>query len=145
MVGWHHRLNGHECEQAPGVGDGQRSLGCCSPRGHKEADTAERLNNLGLGSLAAGGRQGRGDRRSKQEQHCQARGCVGRGAPGRNGRQTPNACPREMAGQWSLAWSRVTVQCPCTDVPVAEILTYQHLEPSGTLSPRPPTPGAGLT
>ena len=31
MVGLHHRLNGHELEQAPGVGDGQRSLECCSP------------------------------------------------------------------------------------------------------------------
>ena len=44
MVGWHHRLNGHEFEQAPGVGDGQGSLACCSPRGHKESDTTERLN-----------------------------------------------------------------------------------------------------
>ena len=35
MVGWHHRLNGHEFEQAPGVGDGQGSLACCSPWGHK--------------------------------------------------------------------------------------------------------------
>ena len=42
MVGWHHRLDGHE--QAPGVGDGQRSLACCSPRGHKELDTTEWLN-----------------------------------------------------------------------------------------------------
>ena len=31
MVGWHHRLDGHEFEQAPGVGDGQGSLACCSP------------------------------------------------------------------------------------------------------------------
>ena len=31
IVGWHHQLNGHEFEQAPGVGDGQRSLACCSP------------------------------------------------------------------------------------------------------------------
>ena len=31
MVGWHHRLDGHELEQAPGVGDGQGSLACCSP------------------------------------------------------------------------------------------------------------------
>ena len=38
MVGWHHRLDGHEFEQAPGVGDGQGSLVCCSPRGHKESD-----------------------------------------------------------------------------------------------------------
>ena len=33
MVGWHHPLNGHEFEQAPEVGDGQESLGCCSPWG----------------------------------------------------------------------------------------------------------------
>ena len=38
MVGWHHRLHGHEFEQAPGVDDGQGSLVCCSPRGHKELD-----------------------------------------------------------------------------------------------------------
>ena len=44
MVGWHHQLNGHEFEQALGVGDRQRSLACCSPWGHKESDTAERLN-----------------------------------------------------------------------------------------------------
>ena len=44
MVGWHHRLNGHESEQAPGVGDGQGGLVCCSPWGHKEMDTTERLN-----------------------------------------------------------------------------------------------------
>ena len=35
MVGWHHRLDGHEFEQAPGVGDGQGSLACCSPWGRK--------------------------------------------------------------------------------------------------------------
>ena len=44
MVGWHHRLDGHEFEQAPGVGDGQGSLACCSPRGHKESNTTEQLN-----------------------------------------------------------------------------------------------------
>ena len=36
MVGWHHRLDGHEFEQAPGVGDGQGGLACGSPWGHKE-------------------------------------------------------------------------------------------------------------
>ena len=36
MVGWHHRLDGHEFEQAPGVGDGQGSLACYSPWGCKE-------------------------------------------------------------------------------------------------------------
>ena len=41
MVGWHPRLDGHEFDQAPGVGDGQGSLACCSPWGHKEADTIE--------------------------------------------------------------------------------------------------------
>ena len=44
MSGWHHPLNGHEFGQAPGVGDGQRSLACCSPWGHKESDRTERLN-----------------------------------------------------------------------------------------------------
>ena len=41
MVGWHHRLNEHEFEQGPGVGDGQGSLAYCSPRGHKELDMTE--------------------------------------------------------------------------------------------------------
>ena len=43
-VGWHHWLNGHEFEQAPGVGDGQGSLACSSPWGHKESDMTEQLN-----------------------------------------------------------------------------------------------------
>ena len=41
MVEWHHRLNGRELEQAPGVGDGQGSLECSSPWGRKESDTTE--------------------------------------------------------------------------------------------------------
>ena len=48
VIGWHHRLNGHEFEQAPGVGDGQGSLACCSPWGHKESDTTELLNGTEL-------------------------------------------------------------------------------------------------
>ena len=44
MVGWHHRLDGREFEQAPGVGDGQGSLVCYSPCSHKESDTTEPLN-----------------------------------------------------------------------------------------------------
>ena len=42
---WHHRLNGDEFEQAPGVGDGQGSLSCSSPWGHKESDITEQLNS----------------------------------------------------------------------------------------------------
>ena len=38
MVGWHDRFSGHEFEQAPGDGEGQGSLMCCSPWGHKELD-----------------------------------------------------------------------------------------------------------
>ena len=45
MVVWHHGLNGHESEQAPGDGEGQGSLERCSPWGHKEQDTTEQLNN----------------------------------------------------------------------------------------------------
>ena len=44
MVRWHHRLDGHEFEQALGVADGQGSLVCCSPWGRKESDMTERLN-----------------------------------------------------------------------------------------------------
>ena len=43
MVGWHHRLDEHKFEQAPVVGDGQGSLACCSPWGHKELHTTEQL------------------------------------------------------------------------------------------------------
>ena len=38
MVGWHHQLNEHEFEQTPGDGEGQGSLACCSPWGHKKSD-----------------------------------------------------------------------------------------------------------
>ena len=44
MVRWHYRLNGHEFEQALGYGEGQGSLVCCSPWGHKESDMTEQLN-----------------------------------------------------------------------------------------------------
>ena len=44
IVGWHHQLDGHEFEQALGVGDGQGSLECCSPWGCKELDMTEWLN-----------------------------------------------------------------------------------------------------
>ena len=45
MVGWHYELNGYEFEQAPGDGEGQGSLACCSPWGRKDSDMTERLNN----------------------------------------------------------------------------------------------------
>ena len=45
VIGWHHCLSGHEFEQAPGNGEGQASLVCCSPWGHKKSDTTEWLNN----------------------------------------------------------------------------------------------------
>ena len=45
VVGWHHRLNRHECEQVLGDGEGQGVLACCSPWGHKELDVTERLNS----------------------------------------------------------------------------------------------------
>ena len=46
MVGWHHGLDGRECEWTPGAGDGQGGLVCCSSWRHKELDTTERLNWL---------------------------------------------------------------------------------------------------
>ena len=45
MVRWYHPLNGHGFEQTPGDSEGQGSLVCCSPWGHKESDTSEQLNN----------------------------------------------------------------------------------------------------
>ena len=58
LVGWHHGLDEHEFEQPPGVDEGQRSLACCSPWGHKELDTTEWLNlselNCGLERLLEG-------------------------------------------------------------------------------------------
>ena len=44
MLGWHHRLNGHEVEQS-GDSEGQGSLACCSPCSHKQLDTTECLND----------------------------------------------------------------------------------------------------
>ena len=44
MVGWHHQLDGHEFEQALGAGDGQESLECSRPWGHRGSDTTEQLN-----------------------------------------------------------------------------------------------------
>ena len=55
MFGWHHRLNGHEFEQALGDGEGQESLACCSPWGYKESDYKKKLStelmllNCGVG------------------------------------------------------------------------------------------------
>ena len=46
MVREHHWLNGHEFEQTPGDSEGQGSLACCGPGGHKELDTTEQLNNV---------------------------------------------------------------------------------------------------
>ena len=48
IVGWHHQWDGHQFEQALGVGDGQGSLVCCSPWDHKELDNTELLNSNNL-------------------------------------------------------------------------------------------------
>ena len=52
MAGWHHRLDGHEFEWTPGVGDGQGGLACCNSWGHEELDTIERLNWTELNYIA---------------------------------------------------------------------------------------------
>ena len=44
MVGWNHQFDGHEFPQAPGSGEEQRALACCSPQDCKESDITERLN-----------------------------------------------------------------------------------------------------
>ena len=58
MVGWHHRLSGHEFEQTLGNSEGQGSLPCCSPWGHKESDTTQSLN---YNKNCHGGESGAGD------------------------------------------------------------------------------------
>ena len=50
MAGWHHRLSGHEYEEALGVCDGQGSLVCLSPWGHRESEMTEQLNST-IGQL----------------------------------------------------------------------------------------------
>ena len=50
MVQWHHGLKGYKFEQTPGDGEGQGTLVCCSPWGHKELDMTEQLNNNNLNS-----------------------------------------------------------------------------------------------
>ena len=52
MLGWDHHLDGHEFEQAPGDGEGQGSLVCCSPWGGKELGTTKQLNNSNDNQLA---------------------------------------------------------------------------------------------
>ena len=51
MVGWHHQLNGHEFEQAPGVDDGQGGLACCGSWGRQESYTTEQVNLTGRKSI----------------------------------------------------------------------------------------------
>ena len=57
MVGWYHRLDGHEFKQAPRESERQESLACCSPWGHKESDVTEQLNNYSKGVPCQKGRQ----------------------------------------------------------------------------------------
>ena len=53
MIGWHHRLNGHEFEQTPGDSEGQGNLTWCGPWGHEELVTTERLNNSNKAALSS--------------------------------------------------------------------------------------------
>ena len=53
MVGWYHRLNGHEFEQILGDSEGQGGLACCSPRGRRESDTAELDNDSSVKNVTS--------------------------------------------------------------------------------------------
>ena len=71
MVGWHHWLNGQECEQTLGVGDGQGSLVCCSPWGHKESGMTEQQKViLGTLELAVSVRSENNLRGPQTKQYC---------------------------------------------------------------------------
>ena len=99
MIGWHHWLNGHEFEQAAGVGDGQGSLTCCSPWDRKESDMTEWLNQTELSCFPSGS--------NGKESPCHA-GDLG-SVPGkirirkipwrREWLPTPVFCPGEFHGQ----------------------------------------------
>ena len=67
MIGWHHQLNRHEFGQALGVGNGQGSLVCCSPWGHKKSDTTEWLKWTEMNSCIAGRFFTVGDSRKAQK------------------------------------------------------------------------------
>ena len=59
MVGWHHRLIEHECEQTLGKSEGQGSLVCCSPWGHKESDrNTKKLPTKPMGTIHDSGLPG---------------------------------------------------------------------------------------
>ena len=112
MVGWHHWLNGHEFEQVPGVGDGQGSLMCYSPWGHKELDMTERLSWTEV-------RKERMGFSGRWLRVLQGRGAAGEGlwspalariAQGPPGRQSAWLEPREPGGAWS--WTRGGIDLP---------------------------------
>ena len=92
MVGWHHQLNGHESEQAPGDGEGQESPACSNPWGSKESDMTERMNN---------------NKNNGKEPTCQCRRCkrcgfdpwVGKIPCRRAWQPTPLFLPGESHGQ----------------------------------------------
>ena len=71
MVRWHHQINGHEFEQTLGDSDGQGSLVCHSPRGHKESDTTEHLNNNRISILWGPHPREKGAQISEQQQQNQ--------------------------------------------------------------------------
>ena len=62
MVGWHHRLKGHEFEQAQGDGEGQGGLECCSPWGRKKLDKIQGLNNNSYSMKAEKGEEASGEK-----------------------------------------------------------------------------------
>ena len=75
MVGWHHWLNGHEFEQTPGDGEGQGSLACCSPWGHKELDMTEQLNNSNWFSTIDSGSSAPHCQHKPHQSPCKASSC----------------------------------------------------------------------
>ena len=74
MVGWHHRLSGHESEQTLGDSDGQGSLVCCSPWGCKESDMTDRLNTCSTVCLPRTSESGPCHPTWRQGHVCRSRG-----------------------------------------------------------------------
>ena len=142
MVGWHHRLNGHESEQTLGVGEGQGSLACCSPWGRKESDTTEWLNWTDLSisvylSTVLGFSCGSASRVCLQCRRPRFDSWVGRIPWKRKWQPTPVSLPEKFHGQKSLSgYSLVgrkeldTIEHTCTYLCTslyATAYTFKHI------------------
>ena len=160
MVGWHHRLDGHEFEQALGVGDGQGGLACCSPWGRRESDTTKRLNWTELLVLMVprwGPQRFLGHHMEKQEpqgcsgsqvgwEGCRTTGsCLWKGTRGDPGASLRGSSLTESAGVKELCLFYVyTISIEACSTRTAQ--SWECLVgPHGSAPPPPHSPAGGVS